>query len=886
MKAPFRRMFHPCSGPCSGIVIALCVTCSTAFAANVDHILSSASGTWAAGSWTNGAPADSPGDIASYTGSAASTISLGSAVTIGVLRGAMSNTSTWEITASGSIAFTMDGSAVTLANNRLGSAGTASIVNSTAGGTLIVRPNLIMTKTGLDIGSAGSANATITIGSNTANTNTITNADSSPLSLNFRMNGGTGNMNINSSIGVTGVTGGLINVSNLGTAGTGAVVVSGNLGTYVGSVIQNSASSRMILSGTNTYSGVYTITSGALSFATRASLYNATPAQWTTTNIQVSANGTLGLGFGGTGTFTEAEIKSFNDGAFLPTGSRLAIDVASGNTGTYTQVIANANGGLNAIGFTKLSAGTLILSGVNTYTGNTTISGGILRLNSAQGETSGPLGAGTNFLPNGTIHFNGGTLQYSANNNADYSARFSTAAGNLVSIDTNSQTVSFANGINSTSGTLTKSGTGTLILNAASQMTNSGGVVASINSGTLRGIDHTVYGNASNNLQKIFGTGTIQIGNTAMLDARADGLNDSSSQILNYGNQVQVSSAGAAYYINVDRASETGGTNKIIAFGSHNIGANTTMNLTGGNGYSLSLNQLQLGGGGAANAVMTMNPTSANLLLAGVSGGSQTASPTLKLSGTSTGNVISGAVANPNATADNRTSLIKAGTSTWTLNGTNTYTGKTTVEAGTLVVNGSIAVSTAGSPTTLIQTAGILAGTGTINNALSNSGTVAPGAPGGAAGKLTFNSSVAAGTADFSTGGTLLWSITSLTDLASEAGAAYDELTLAGSLGLTLGGTSSLTLAFGGGAADPNSGDTFWNAERTWRIVNNTGTGTNAGSTNFSQITNANYSGGTFSTVADASGNVFLNFTPIPEPGTASLLAAALGLSLRRRRNA
>lgn len=882
MKPSIHRMFSRGLRP--GFITAICLTGPAAYSADVDHVLSSTSGTWAAATWTNGTPAVNPGDIATYSGGSNSTISLGSAVTIGVLRGAMSNTSTWGIASDGSIAFTMDGTGINATNNRFGNAGTASIVNSSPGGTLTVRPNLIMTKTNLDIGSTGSGAAIINIGSATANTNTITNADDTARSLNFRLNAGTGNLNIGSSIGVTGVTGGLINVSNLGTNGTGAVVISGNLGTFVGSVVQNSANSRLILSGANDYAGAYTITSGALSFATRTSLYNANTAQWTASNIQVAAAGILGLGFGGTGSFTEAEIKALNDGAILTAGSRLGIEVASGNTGTYAETIANANGGANVTGFAKLGAGTLILTGANTYTGNTTISGGTLRLGVAQGETTGPLGGGTGSLPTGTIHFNGGTLQYSATNTTDYSSRFSTAAGNQVSIDTNSQTVTFASGINSSTGSLTKSGSGTLILTAASTMTN-GSVVTNINGGTLRGVDSTVYTAGSNTLLKIFGTGSVQIANNATLDARADGLNDSSSQTLTYGNQVQVSSTGATYNINVDRASATGGTNKIIAFGSHNIGANTTMNLTGGNGYSLSLNQLQLGGGGTANAVMTMNPTTANLLLNGVSGGSQTASPTLRLSGTSTGNVISGAVANPNATVTNHTSLIKSGTSVWTLNGTNTYTGTTTIEAGTLVVNGSIAASAATVPTVVIQSSGTLAGIGTVNNALSISGTVAPGALNGAAGKMTFNSSVA-GTADFSTGGNLQWSITALTDLPTAAGTDYDELTLAGSLGLTLGGTSSLTLAFGGGAADPNSGDSFWTTERSWKIVNNTGTGTNSGATNFSQITNGSYSGGSFSTLADASGNVFLNFTPIPEPGTATLLAAALGLSLRRRRNA
>lgn len=67
------------------------------------------------------------------------------------------------------------------------------------------------------------------------------------------------------------------------------------------------------------------------------------------------------------------------------------------------------------------------------------------------------------------------------------------------------------------------------------------------------------------------------------------------------------------------------------------------------------------------------------------------------------------------------TVLKKAGPGTQILSGTNTYTGLTTVEAGTLVVNGSLAGDT------LVDPAGTLKGIGTIHGILTNTGTVAPG---------------------------------------------------------------------------------------------------------------------------------------------------------------
>ena len=82
-----------------------------------------------------------------------------------------------------------------------------------------------------------------------------------------------------------------------------------------------------------------------------------------------------------------------------------------------------------------------------------------------------------------------------------------------------------------------------------------------------------------------------------------------------------------------------------------------------------------------------------------------------------------------------------AGANSSLLNATNTYTGATNVNAGTLVVNGSIATSSL----TSVNTGGTLAGTGTVGNTLVAGGTFAPGTgtPGTSmtvAGSLAFTS--------------------------------------------------------------------------------------------------------------------------------------------------
>ncbi len=76
--------------------------------------------------------------------------------------------------------------------------------------------------------------------------------------------------------------------------------------------------------------------------------------------------------------------------------------------------------------------------------------------------------------------------------------------------------------------------------------------------------------------------------------------------------------------------------------------------------------------------------------------------------------------------------LTKSGTGTLRLPGDHTYTGDTSIEEGNLILNGSIA-----SVETVVHSAGLLGGIGTIGGRLVNSGIVSPGDPVGTPGKLT-----------------------------------------------------------------------------------------------------------------------------------------------------
>jgi autotransporter-associated beta strand protein len=166
--------------------------------------------------------------------------------------------------------------------------------------------------------------------------------------------------------------------------------------------------------------------------------------------------------------------------------SQTTFNVASTGAGVADLTVAlplgNSGGNNNSAGLIKAGPGTMALTGSNVYTGVTTLSNGILNLGVADTPgTAGPLGLSASYNP-GSIVFAGGTLQYSAANNNDYSGRFSTAAGQPIIIDTAGQSVTFATPLTSPGGSLTKLGLGALSLAAAE--TYSGSTI--ISQGTLQ----------------------------------------------------------------------------------------------------------------------------------------------------------------------------------------------------------------------------------------------------------------------------------------------------------------------------------------------------------------------------------------------------------------
>ena len=323
------------------------------------------------------------------------------------------------------------------------------------------------------------------------------------------------------------VNNGTVNYNGSNGSGAGAGSTPTNITNASGSGAWNITSSvnpsmrnnRLVLTGAVTTSGQITVNNFGnlwINGNTVSEIDSTSPINLNgaNTNLRIYgvANAVLMVG-----TLTGSGIVDFVDGG---AGKALTLSLGNDNgTGIFSGSIQNSgtSSGPTVVALVKNGTGTQTLSGANTYTGSTTISGGILSISS-----DANLGAVPGSVTASSINLNGGTLLVTADVTLNSNRGITLGASSTISVDTG-DTVVYAGIITdgASSNGLTKAGAGTLKLVAANTYdggtTVSAGTLGIYNNGSLGSGALTFTGDSN----LLLGRAVTDITNSIVLNANA-----------------------------------------------------------------------------------------------------------------------------------------------------------------------------------------------------------------------------------------------------------------------------------------------------------------------------------------------------------------------------
>jgi fibronectin-binding autotransporter adhesin len=488
----------------------------------------------------------------------------------------------------------------------------------------------------------------------------------------------------------------------------------------------------LVLSGSNTYTGSTTVTNGTLRLGSNNALptgrplvVNATTAGGNATvdldgyNLSISSltlggssaranatnsvsTGTGMLTLGGDISYVWATSPANDPGAAFITGN---LNLGSGgrvisvldSTRTTTELTISANISGAGTGLTKTDAGTLVLSGTNTYTGSTIVSGGVLRVGSASN------------LPSTTnLQLNGGVLELAG----DIALTAGTGAGQMrwtgsggFSAFGGDRTVNYNGGSDVTWGTNFVTNTAPLILSSAasdSKVTfgnniNLGAATRTVvvNNGSAD-VDAALSGVLSNGSLTVTGSGALLLSGLSTYTGVTTINGNATAVVTTLANGGVNSSLGV---------SGTAATNLVIN--------NATLRYTGTGGSTNRLFQIGTTANGAeaildaSGVASDTNDGSIVFSNTGVLGfGTTNRTRLLTLTGTNTGNnTLSARITNNGSSV---TVLTKDGAGKWVLTGANSYSGDTYVDAGILSIRNSSSLGTVANNVTTVESGATL----------------------------------------------------------------------------------------------------------------------------------------------------------------------------------
>jgi|GEM_PF-3225431 len=473
-------------------------------------------------------------------------------------------------------------------------------------------------------------------------------------------------------------------------------------------VTKTGAGSMSLANQTSTFSGKFVVNAGILSGGGDLA-FGIAPTTFTADSITLNG-GTLANMTGG-------NAGSFSAGWDLVLSANRGITLgASGGTlriGYTKQMVVN--GVISGTGaLTHIDGGTLVLKGMNTYSGATNLNAGVTVFNDIGTAAGGNLGT------TGAIVFNtaGAGLRYTGGS-ATTARNFTETAAGFFEITNAATTFTITGQLTGSAQRVTKTGNGTLVLAGG---TDNGGGRMTVNAGTLvlgktsSGSVHALGSNGNADYALVQNGGTVRLGGTG-------------------GDQIYVNSAvqmnGGVFDMNgqsegFDALSGVGMgniTNTGATLSTLTLGQNNTNNTAANNNYTGLITD------GTA-AVALVKTGSGTQILAGAntySGGTTISGGTLQLNSggrLGTGAIVNNGTLNFNG-GDSPTfsgisgsgAVNQNGPGTTTLAGAHTYAGATTVNNGLLNVTGTL------TSTITVNAGGRIGGSGsTSGDLVLNSG--------------------------------------------------------------------------------------------------------------------------------------------------------------------